>query len=86
MPMLLQHKFDDAELNLTLELFLRECVECFGDQLVSVVLYGSLVYDDLSPGYGDLDFLAVVRDDIPEAMYSRLSERALRHPGDDDRG
>ena len=76
--MLLQHKFDDAELNLTLELFLRECVDCFGDQLVSVVLYGSLVYDDLSPGYSDLDFLAVVKDDIPEVMYSRLSE--MRKP------
>ncbi|MCX6376992.1 MAG: DUF4111 domain-containing protein [Armatimonadetes bacterium] len=76
--MLLQHKFDDTEMNLALELFLRECVDCFGDQLVSVVLYGSLVYDDLSPGYSDLDFLAVVKDDIPEAMYSRVSD--MRKP------
>lgn len=76
--MLLQHKFDDAELNLTLELFLRECVDCFGDRLVSVLLYGSLVYDDLSPGYSDLDFLAVVKDDIAEPMYTRLSE--MRKP------
>ncbi len=75
---MLQHKFDDTELNMTLELFLRECVDCFGDQLVSVVVYGSVMYDDLSPGYSDLDFLAVVNDDVSEAMYSRLSE--MRKP------
>lgn len=76
--MLLRHKFDNTELNLTLELFLRECLDCFGDQLVSVVIYGSVTYGDLSPGYSDLDFLAVVKDDIPESMYSRLSE--MRKP------
>lgn len=76
--MLVQHKFDNTELNLTLELFLRECVDVLGGQLVSVVIYGSLTYDDLSPGYGDLDFLAVVKDDIPDEMYPAMSN--LRKP------
>ncbi len=75
--MLLRHKFD-AKLNLTLELFLRECLDCFGGQLVCVVIYGSVTYNDLSPGYSDLDFLAVAKDDIPDAMYPRLSE--MRKP------
>lgn len=76
--MLLQHPFGDPELNLTLEVFLQAVHDVSGDDLVSVTLYGSLVSGDLSPGYGDLDFLAVVKDDIPEAMYPVMSD--LRKP------
>lgn len=74
MAMLLQHKFDDAELNLALELFLHEIADIFGEGLISVVLYGSLMYDDLSPGYSDLDFMAVVRDDVTDEQGTRLHE------------
>ena len=52
-----------AELDRTLATFLGMLEDFFGDRLVSVVLYGSVVFDDLAPGYGDLDFLAVVDDD-----------------------
>jgi len=56
----LQHRFADPQSNLALELFLRMTRDLFEERLVSVVLYGSIVFDDLAPGYGDLDFLAVV--------------------------
>lgn len=74
----MQYKFNDSDVNLALEQFLYSCRNCFGDDLVSVVVYGSLVFDDLAPGYGDLDFLAVVKDDIPEEMYTVVSD--LRKP------
>jgi predicted nucleotidyltransferase len=62
--MLLRHTFDDPDLNLALEVFLREIRDIFGERLVSVVLHGSIAFDDLAPGYGDLDFVAVVEDDL----------------------
>ena len=66
--MFLKYLFDNSEVNLALEVFLRETVDVLGDDLVSLIIYGSLVFDDLAPGYGDLDFLAVVKDDIPDAI------------------
>lgn len=76
--MLLLHYFDDPQLNLSLEVFLREARECLGDQMLSVVLYGSIVFDDLAPGYGDLDFMAVLRDPPTEERRQRIIE--LRKP------
>jgi predicted nucleotidyltransferase len=75
---LLKHEFADPRLNLTLELFLRMIGDFFGERLVSVVLYGSVVFDDLAPGYGDLDFLAVVDDNLSEETCRDLIE--LRKP------
>jgi len=76
--MLLQQTFADPQVNLTLELFLRMLTEFFGGRLVSVMLYGSLVFDDLAPGYGDLDFLAVVELDLGTDECERLVK--LRRP------
>jgi hypothetical protein len=70
--MLLTPEFAEPQLNLTLELFLRMLVEIFGEQLLSVILHGSIVYDDLAPGYGDLDFLAVVERDLPSETCEQL--------------
>ena len=75
---MLAHKFADPEVNLALEVFLRMVHDLFGEDLVSVIVYGSLVVGDLAPGYSDLDFLAVVKDDIPETMYPVMSD--LRKP------
>jgi predicted nucleotidyltransferase len=68
----MRHRFDDPELNRTLERFLHELVDLFGDRLISVMLHGSVVFDDLAPGYGDLDFLAVVEGDLAEETRGRL--------------
>lgn len=48
--LILKHAFDSSEVNLALEVFLREAVDCLGDDLISVIIYGSLVFDDLAPG------------------------------------
>lgn len=76
--MLLRHSFGDPQLNLTLERFLRMLREQLGRRLVAVLLYGSVLWDDLAPGYGDLDFLAVVEGDLSEADCAELV--ALRRP------
>jgi len=70
--MLLSWHFDDPGVNLVLELFLRIIRDELGESLVSVMLYGSILYGDLAPGYGDLDFLAVVDGDLDESQCGRL--------------
>jgi hypothetical protein len=50
----------------------------FGQRLVSLLLYGSVVFDDLAPGYGDLDFLVVTDGDLTEQDVQELVE--LRRP------
>jgi len=81
--MLLLYKFQDAQLNLTLELFLRMIEGFFKDRLISVVLYGSILFDDLAPGYGDLDFLTVIDDNLSDEERQKLIEfRKLLRSGD----
>lgn len=76
--MLLSRPLDDSGVNLALELFLRMMRDELGDSLLSVLLYGSVLFDDLAPGYGDLDFLAVVAGDLDEETCRRLAD--LRAP------
>ena len=72
--LLLAQPLGDPQLNLTLEVFLRMLRDILGGRLVSVVLFGSAVFDDLAPGYGDLDFLAVVDGDLDPELSRRLVE------------
>ncbi len=76
--MLLAHEFDNASLNRALEPFLGMAHDLLGDQLVSVLLHGSVVFDDLAPGYGDLDFVAIVAGELSEERCRRLVD--LRRP------
>jgi hypothetical protein len=76
--MSLRQAFADPQVNLALGLFLRILAAFFGEQLVSVLLYGSIVFDDLAPGYGDLDFLTVVKRDLSPDECRQLVE--LRKP------
>ena len=76
--MSLSHPLDDSGVNLALELFLRIIRDELGQSLLSVLLYGSVLFDDLAPGYGDLDFLAVVAGDLSEPTCRRLN--GLRAP------
>ena len=75
---MLTHRFADLQLNLALESFLNLVAGPFGERLVSMVLYGSIVSDDLAPGYGDLDFLVVVDGDLSDAVCQQLTD--LRKP------
>jgi hypothetical protein len=72
--MLLQQSFSKSEINLTLELFLRMLQSILGAELLSVYLYGSIVFDDLAPGYGDFDFLVAVQADLSEEKSGALLE------------
>ncbi len=76
--MLLEHKLSCPQVNLALEVFLREIHGLLASRLVSVVLYGSVVFDDLAPAYGDLDFVAVVQDDLADQTCVRLAD--IRRP------
>jgi len=53
-----------VNLDSTMALLKSELDVVFGKRLVSIILYGSAVFDDLAPGYGDLDFLAVIAGDL----------------------
>ena len=71
---LLSAMFDDTATDLTLEVFLRNLQGLFGSRLVSVMAYGSLVHGDLAPGYGDLDFIAIVDGDLEASEKAALAE------------
>jgi hypothetical protein len=66
------------DLDQTLDLFLEMLCNFFGRRLTSILLYGSVVFGDLAPGYGDLDFLAVIDDDLTDQECRGLIE--LRKP------
>jgi hypothetical protein len=72
----------DASVAETIDKFTQMLHRHLGKRLVSVALYGSVLFDDLAPGYGDLDFLAVVDADLSEEDQRRLVElrRPLRRP------
>lgn len=72
----------DAAVVETADRFSEMLHQHLGKRLVSVALYGSVVFDDLAPGYGDLDFLAVVDEDLSEEDRRGLIElrRPLRRP------
>jgi len=76
--MFLLHEFPDSKVNLTLRAFIRMVREFLGERLVSVVFHGSIAFDDLAPGYGDLDFVAVIQGDLSERDCLQLVE--LRQP------
>lgn len=47
--------FEDQILNRTLSLFVNDLRDILNTKLLSIYLYGSALYNDLSPGYGDWD-------------------------------
>jgi hypothetical protein len=63
------------------------CSELFGDRLVAVILHGSLVLGDYTPGGSDVDLLAVVErpltDDELAALETVLLARQARAAGID---
>lgn len=76
----LQRVLDIKEplLGITLKRFTQELIDFFKERLLSIILYGSVTFGDLAPGYGDLDFLAVTDDDLSEKDCDGLIE--LRKP------
>ncbi|MFC1572000.1 nucleotidyltransferase domain-containing protein [Candidatus Eisenbacteria bacterium] len=53
--------------------FVTDMVSLWGDELASVVLYGSAARNDYVPGRSDLNFLVIVRDPDPVRLLSMRS-------------
>ncbi len=70
--------FPDPDLTTALEAFVAAARTVFAGRLVSVLLHGSILFDDLAPGYGDLDFIAVTSDELTEEDCAALI--AARRP------
>jgi hypothetical protein len=74
----LTHKFADPDINAALEALLGIVHDHFQSRLLSVMLQGSIAFDDLCPGYSDFDFVAVINDEVTEADADYLIE--IRKP------
>ena len=61
------------ELNLILELYLRELTGRLFQEIQSVFLFGSAALDDIAPAHGDIDILVVARRDLGEAARGEIS-------------
>ncbi|WP_040948962.1 aminoglycoside adenylyltransferase domain-containing protein [Gorillibacterium massiliense] len=70
-----KYSFQDDKLVETLRNFICMLQNDLNDQLDSVYIYGSALYNDLCPGYGDLDFLVIVRNNLDESTVSTLISR-----------
>jgi hypothetical protein len=73
-------RFSDPQLNVVLSEFVRMIRGVLGQQLLGVVLHGGIAFDDLAPGYGDLDFVAVTADEVGDELCQQLADarRPLR--------
>jgi predicted nucleotidyltransferase len=58
----------DARTEQTIEKFSREIRTLYGDDLISLVLYGSAAGADFVPDRSDLNFLVVLKEVTPEAL------------------
>lgn len=63
----------------TMQVFAEHLQGILADKLLSVVLFGSVVLGDFTPGKGDLDFLVAVQDELSDddcacifALHDRL--------------
>jgi len=73
-PALPCHDFANPELDMALGVFISIVGDTLGDSLRSVILYGSVAFGDLAPGYGDLDFVAITDNDIAHDRGEALIE------------
>ena len=64
----------DSNIITTLEIFSEEINSLLKNNLKALYVYGSAVYDDLHMGYSDLDFLAIISDELNEEISSKLRE------------
>ena len=72
--MLLKWFSTDSTCNSALELFVHEIQSFLQERLLSVMLYGSIVFNDLAPGYGDLDFVAFLSGSLSDVEAQKLIE------------
>lgn len=70
---ILMNHFQDEKINQTLSLFLKDIQYILSDKLLSVYIYGSALHNDLCPGYGDLDYLVIVNNNLTSNEIDRLN-------------
>ena len=56
------------------DIFVRECSEILGENLVGVYLHGSAVMGCFNPDKSDIDLIVVVRDTVPDDRKRRFME------------
>jgi hypothetical protein len=57
------------------------CSELLGDRLVAVILHGSLVLGDYTPGRSDVDLLAIVERSLTDDELAALAELVVARRG-----
>jgi hypothetical protein len=62
----------DKKFSKTMEQFSNNLLEILGENLLSVILFGSAVLGDFIPGKGDLDFLVVAFKDLSSSDCEKL--------------
>lgn len=67
----------DEKINQTLSLFISNIQQILGGNLIGVYLYGSALHNDLCPGYGDLDFLVILRNDLTTIEIEKLINQRM---------
>jgi hypothetical protein len=66
---------EDKTLEQTLSIFIDDIRSILNSKLRSIYLYGSAIHNDLSPGYGDLDFLVVIEEDLSQIEIELLNKQ-----------
>lgn len=69
--------FRDRQISYTLSEFIQDLQHILQENIVSVYIYGSVLYDDLCTGYGDLDFLAVVKQNLTNQEIEKLIKQRI---------
>ncbi len=69
----------DTKTERTLERFTHEIQTLYGDELVSVILYGSAAGRDFVPDRSDLNFLIVLKRVTPEALRKAMPSITAWH-------
>lgn len=76
--------FQDERINQTLSIFLEDIPFILGDKLKGITIYGSALHNDLCPGYGDLDFLAVLSNNLTDNEIEKLNKQRSIYRNNND--
>lgn len=71
--------FRDRRISYTFSEFIQDLKHILLGNIVSVYTYGSVLYDDLCPGYGDLDFLVIVKQNLSDQEIEKLIKQRISY-------
>lgn len=73
------NQFRDRRISYTFSEFIQDLKHILHENIVSVYTYGSVLYDDVCPGYGDLDFLVIVKQNLSSKEMEKLIEQRVSY-------